>query len=89
MTGSFLSGKKSGKVLINTGVLSLIELRECFQSDCIFHIGGEGKTTAEMKRQATYVGWDFTKIWRIKEGQTYPFFLWQPSPPKIENPIPQ
>ncbi|HOV33190.1 MAG TPA: hypothetical protein PLX23_07500 [Candidatus Hydrogenedens sp.] len=38
-----------------------------------------------MKRQATYVGWDFTKIWKIKEGETYPYFSWQTSPPKIEN----
>ncbi len=60
-----------------------------FIKSLVSPLGGEGKTTAEMKRQATYVGWDFTKIWRIKEGQTYPFFLWQPSPPKIENPIPQ
>lgn len=48
-------------------------------------LGGEGKTTAEMKRQTTYVGWDFTKIWKIKEGETYPYFSWQTSPPKTEN----
>jgi hypothetical protein len=26
---------------------------------------GEGKTTAEMKLKATFVGWDFVKIWNI------------------------
>ncbi|OIO81796.1 hypothetical protein AUJ84_00160 [Candidatus Pacearchaeota archaeon CG1_02_32_132] len=34
---------------------------------------GEGKTTAEMKKQATFVGWDFSNIWNIIEDQTYPW----------------
>ena len=36
--------------------------------------GGTGKTTAEMKQQATFVGWDFTTtpIWQINEGVSYP-----------------
>ncbi|HEX3043402.1 MAG TPA: GLUG motif-containing protein [Bacillota bacterium] len=32
---------------------------------------GDPKTTAEMKQQATFVGWDFTAIWDITTG--YPF----------------
>jgi hypothetical protein len=36
--------------------------------------GGEGKTTAEMKQEATFVGWDFTDIWAIIEEVSYPFF---------------
>ena len=32
----------------------------------------EGKTTAEMKQQDTYVGWDFLSIWVIDEDTTYP-----------------
>ena len=35
--------------------------------------GGTGKTTAEMMQRATYTDWDFTNIWDIVEGQTYPF----------------
>jgi len=33
-----------------------------------------GKSTAQLKQQATYtaIGWDFTNIWTITEGQTYP-----------------
>ncbi|MDG6220855.1 MAG: right-handed parallel beta-helix repeat-containing protein, partial [Candidatus Thermoplasmatota archaeon] len=31
-----------------------------------------GKTTAEMKTQSTFVGWDFTDVWWMEEGQTYP-----------------
>jgi len=42
--------------------------------------GGIGKTTAEMKQQATFVDWDFVNIWAIKEGVSYPYFLWQIPP---------
>jgi len=38
---------------------------------------GTGKTTAEMKQQATFEGWDFTNIWAIEEGVTYPYLQWQ------------
>ena len=34
--------------------------------------GGTGKTTAEMMRQATFAGWDFTGVWAIDEGNSYP-----------------
>jgi hypothetical protein len=36
-------------------------------------IAGTGKTTAEMKDQATFTGWDFTNTWNITQGATYPF----------------
>ncbi|HOL20623.1 MAG TPA: GLUG motif-containing protein, partial [Candidatus Hydrogenedens sp.] len=47
--------------------------------------GGEGKTTAEMKQQATYVGWDFVNVWAIEENVTYPYLraLGQPVEPVI------
>ncbi len=35
--------------------------------------GGVGKTTAEMKQEATYTGWDFANVWDIVEGQSYPY----------------
>lgn len=34
--------------------------------------GGTGKTTAEMKKQATFTNWDFTDIWAIVEDTSYP-----------------
>lgn len=34
--------------------------------------GGTGKTTAQMKQQATYSGWQFDIIWSISEGISYP-----------------
>ncbi len=38
--------------------------------------GGAGKTTAQMSQQATFVDWDFDKIWAIDKEQTYPYFKW-------------
>ncbi len=39
--------------------------------------GGTGKTTVEMKTQATYVGWDFNSTWAIDQTSSinngYPF----------------
>ena len=34
----------------------------------------QGKNTATMMKQATFVGWDFNSIWRIDENETYPYF---------------
>jgi len=34
----------------------------------------QGKDTANMKQQATFLGWDFVSIWRIDENVTYPYF---------------
>ena len=30
------------------------------------------RTTEQMKTQSNYEGWDFTSIWKITEGETYP-----------------
>jgi hypothetical protein len=34
---------------------------------------GEGKSTTEMKQQATFTGWNFQRIWQIEEGESYPY----------------
>ncbi len=41
--------------------------------------GGTGKTTAEMKTQSTYTGWDFTDIWE-RIGYNYPRLKDNPDP---------
>jgi len=41
-----------------------------------------------MKQQATFDNWDFTNIWAIEEGVTYPYLQWQPAaaePPNIAS----
>lgn len=32
------------------------------------------KSTVEMMKKNEFPGWDFDKVWSIKEGQTYPYF---------------
>ena len=34
--------------------------------------GGTGKSTAQMKTQSTFAGWNFDTVWTIKEGVSYP-----------------
>ncbi|WP_020617886.1 immunoglobulin-like domain-containing protein [Paenibacillus daejeonensis] len=44
---------------------------------------GEGKTTAQMKMQSTYTGWDFDTVWDIQEGVNYPTLqVFRVPPPK-------
>ncbi len=35
--------------------------------------GGTGKTTVQMKQQATFTNWDFSSVWDIMEELTYPW----------------
>jgi len=43
--------------------------------------GGTGKTTVQMKQQATFAGWDFIRVWGISEGVTYPILATIQQPP--------
>ncbi len=38
---------------------------------------GVPKTTVEMMQQSTFETWDFTNIWNIDEGNSYPYLQWQ------------
>lgn len=35
--------------------------------------GGSGLTSGNMKKQSSYVGWDFSNIWEIEEDVGYPY----------------
>lgn len=50
---------------------------------------GTGKTTAEMKMQSTYTGWDFANTWAIQDdfNDGYPYLQWQPVPVVFPMPI--
>lgn len=37
-----------------------------------YYDNGNARTTAQMKTQSNYEGWDFTNTWKINEGKTYP-----------------
>ena len=36
--------------------------------------GGAGRSTAQMMQQANFGGWDFSSVWSIENGTTYPYF---------------
>ncbi|HOQ30929.1 MAG TPA: PASTA domain-containing protein [Candidatus Hydrogenedens sp.] len=79
--GRFLNRSLFGGVIgrnIGTVTQSYWDIETSGQS----HIGGGemGKTTMEMKQQATYKGWDFDKVWGIVEGVSYPYLRWQGGP---------
>lgn len=42
-------------------------------------VEGIAKTETELKQAATYqnLGWDFSTIWGIDEGEIYPYLLWE------------
>ena len=48
--------------------------------------GGDGKITAEMMQQATFTSWNFTNIWAICEGITYPWLQNIPASSPIAQP---
>ncbi len=49
-----------------------------------------GRTTDDMMQESTYVGWDFTDIWTIDEGQSYPQLrMFLPPNPKATGPQPK
>jgi hypothetical protein len=37
---------------------------------------GTGKTTAQMKQQATFINWNFSTVWTIDEGNSFPKLRW-------------
>jgi uncharacterized protein YjdB len=44
--------------------------------------GVAGRTTEQMQRQATFLGWDFVNVWGIREGRSYPY-LRSLAPPEL------
>ncbi|HPU97499.1 MAG TPA: PASTA domain-containing protein, partial [Candidatus Hydrogenedentes bacterium] len=45
--------------------------------------GGEPRNTAQMQQQATFSSWDFSGVWAISEGYSYPYLRWQAGPETI------
>ncbi|HOD84509.1 MAG TPA: phosphatidylinositol-specific phospholipase C domain-containing protein, partial [Phycisphaerae bacterium] len=59
--------------LVGPGQTGTVE-NSYYDSDVSPGVGGRGtpKTTAEMRQQATFSDWDFTNVWSIDEGNSYP-----------------
>ncbi|HOW29680.1 MAG TPA: GLUG motif-containing protein [archaeon] len=52
---------------------------------------GTGKTTTEMKQQATFTTYNFTSPWAITEGSSYPYLInntQSPAPTSVAPPTP-
>lgn len=49
--------------------------------------GASAGTTAEMKTEATFTGWDFTSTWKISSAKNdaYPYHVWQDVMTAIED----
>ncbi|MGA1873770.1 MAG: GLUG motif-containing protein, partial [Thermoplasmatota archaeon] len=45
--------------------------------------GAAGKTLENMLQNSTYKNWNFTDIWGIGNGQTYPYFRWKENQPPV------
>lgn len=78
ISNCYSTGSVSGNEYVGGLVgVSSGSCNDCFwdteTSGCETSAGGTGKTTAEMKQQATFTNWDFDTIWDIVEAVTYPF----------------
>ena len=76
-------------------------IKSCNSSDGLQFLGADGTpftgvikaeriSEAQAKQRATYetIGWDFATIWKIDEGQSYPY-LWNESREVIPEPEPE
>ncbi len=46
-------------------------------SGLVYSASGEGRSTAQMQQQNTYIGWNFNSLWAMNQGSSYPFYQWQ------------
>lgn len=93
---SYSTGNVCGE--INTGGLIGIhyvlwgDVTNCFwnteTSGQISSVMGTGKNSLEMIHFVTFRNWDFTEIWQILDGESYPFFQWQQVPTASNFPSP-
>ncbi|MCK4521516.1 MAG: hypothetical protein KAU20_03000, partial [Nanoarchaeota archaeon] len=77
-TNCYSTGSVSGS---NAGGLVALDVGATY-NDCFWDTqtsgqgssaGGTGKTTVQMKQEATFTNWNFSTIWNITENETYPF----------------
>ena len=79
-TGKVTAGSESGGFVgrhWNQPVRVFDSYWDTQASGYTYSSGGTGKTTAQMKNQGTYTGWDFSSLWGMG---MYPVFQWQLSP---------
>ncbi len=77
ITNSYSTGIVSGSSDVG-GLVGIQEGGSVISSYFLLGAGpdngyGQPLTDAQMKQQASFIGWDFIEIWNIGENQTYPF----------------
>ena len=87
ITNNYSSGAVSGGAtnngLIGSGTTTNPDAATCLWDITINsglstpNYGAAGTTTADMKKEVTYIAWDFTDIWAIVENTSYPTLQWQ------------
>jgi hypothetical protein len=86
----YATGKVSGNSSIGglVGINSNATIESSYYdkdtAGCNVITGGTPKSTADMKNQETFIGWDFGNTWTIGEG-TYPYLQWQGLFPTVPN----
>ena len=51
-------------------------IENCYINSSIIGVGTNsirGRTTEQLMKKETFINWDFTNIWAIKEGESYPY----------------
>ncbi len=78
VTGVEITG---GLVAVNTGWENVMQSYwDSYTTGQNISAGGIPKNTQEMVLQQTFTNWDFTEVWKIMEGQSYPYLWWQIEP---------
>jgi|GEM_PF-797560 len=87
VTNTYVSGKVTGSGSYVGGVAGLSNTgyreynnRSYYDRDTTGqpdNTWGTPKSTDQMKRYATFAGWDFASVWYIHDGQTYPRLRWE------------
>ena len=83
LTNCFSKGRVSGSIVGGLTGTNHYQVTACFwdmeTSGQRTSPEGTGKTTAQMKTRATFTDarWDFSSVWCMLEGVTYPILKWQ------------
>lgn len=76
ITNSYSTGASTGGGLVGNNTSTVTDsFWDTETSGNATSSGGTGKTTSEMQQETTFTNWDFSTIWGINEGSSYPYLL--------------
>lgn len=89
ITNSYFAGKITGEETVY-GMGYNTSVTNCYFDITINILSTStslGRTTDEMQKQATFIDWDFQNVWKIVEGQSYPYLKELVMPDAIRSQI--